>query len=126
MLLAFILKPRESELNSCFLDSYFNRIVNLWNSLSHIVKNCATVSGFKNQLKSSTFPVCLEHLMPTTLILQNCLLKMPPHYARVDTVNKMSMSCFCFLHLVQFLHSDVLFVFSLYFLNFLVYWGDRI
>ena len=30
----------------CFRDSYFNRIVNVWNSLPEIVKNCTTVSGF--------------------------------------------------------------------------------
>ena len=35
---------------SCFRDSYFNRIVNLWNTLPDIVKQCTTVSGFKNQL----------------------------------------------------------------------------
>ena len=40
---------------SCFRDSYFNRIVNLWNSLPDIVKNCTTVSGFKNQLKKFYF-----------------------------------------------------------------------
>ena len=39
----------------CFRDSYFNRIVNLWNSLPDIVKNCTTVSGFKNQLKKFYF-----------------------------------------------------------------------
>ena len=40
---------------SCFRDSYFNRIVNLWNSLPDFVKNCTTVSGFKNQLKKFYF-----------------------------------------------------------------------
>ena len=41
---------------SCFRNSYFNRIVlNLWNSLPDIVKNCTTVSGFKNQLKKFYF-----------------------------------------------------------------------
>ena len=40
---------------SCFRDSYFNRIVNLWNSLPDIVKNYTTVSGFKNQLKKFYF-----------------------------------------------------------------------
>ena len=35
--------------------TYFNRIVNLWNSLPDIVKNCTTVSGFKNQLKKFYF-----------------------------------------------------------------------
>ena len=40
---------------SCFRDSYLNRIVNLWNSRPDIVKNCTTVSGFKNQLKKFYF-----------------------------------------------------------------------
>ena len=40
---------------SCFRDSYFNRIVSLWNSLPDTVKNCTTVSGFKNQLKKFYF-----------------------------------------------------------------------
>ena len=36
---------------SCFRDSYFNRIVNLWNSLPDIVKNCTTVFWFKKRAK---------------------------------------------------------------------------
>ena len=102
---------------SCFCDSYFNRIVNLWNSLPNIVKNCTTVSGFKNQLKKFYFSRLFgvfdaDNIGSYKIVCPKCRCINPWMSGRVDTVNRMSLSFFCFWHLVQFLHSDKFFLFS--------------
>ena len=69
---------------SCFGDSYFNRIVNPWNSLLDIVKNCTTVSNFKNQLKKFYFS-CLFRVFDADNIRSYKIVC--PKYRRINPLN---------------------------------------